>query len=149
MSSSIRESAMALSEALGTTGRVVPASRGRWRLASITPASSYYWVRLLLENPTVVASLLLLLAILLTALFAPVIAPFDPGFVNPADRLDPPSAAHWFGTDDLGRDVFSRVVYGARISLLVGVTVTIGATVIGSVIGLIAGYYPRADTPLM
>ena len=140
---------MALSEALGTTGRVSPASRSRWRLASITPASSYYWVRLLLENPAVVASLLLLLAILLTALFAPAIAPFDPGFVNPADRLDPPSAAHWFGTDDLGRDVFSRVVYGARISLLVGVTVTIGATVIGSLIGLIAGYYPRADTPLM
>lgn len=140
---------MALSEALGTAGRVSPASRGRWRLASITPASSYYWVRLLLENPTVVASLLLLLAILLTALFAPAIAPFDPEFVNPADRLDPPSAAHWFGTDDLGRDVFSRVVYGARISLLVGVTVTIGATVIGSLIGLIAGYYPRADTPLM
>ena len=140
---------MALSEALGTTGRVSPSGRHRWRLSSITPASSYYWVRLLLENPAVVASLLLLLTILLVALFAPAIAPFDPGFVNPADRLDPPSAAHWFGTDDLGRDVFSRVVYGARISLLVGVTVTIGATVLGSLIGLAAGYYPRADTPLM
>ncbi len=140
---------MALTDALGTTGRVAPASRHRWRLSSITPASSYYWVRLLLENPAVVASLLLLLAILILALFAPAIAPFDPDFINPADRLDPPSSLHWFGTDDLGRDVFSRVVYGARISLLVGVTVTIGATVIGSLIGLLAGYYPRADTLLM
>ena len=86
---------------------------------------------------------------LLVALLAPTIAPFDPNFVNPADRLDPPSSKYWFGTDDLGRDVFSRVIYGARISLLVGVTVMVGATVLGSLIGLVAGYYPRLDTLFM
>ena len=140
---------MALSEALEPASRVAPARGSRWRLSSVTPASPYYWVRLLLENPAVVLSLLLLLAIVIVAVFAPVIATFDPTFVNPADRLQPPSSAYWFGTDDLGRDVFSRVIYGARISLLVGVTVMVGATVIGSAIGLVAGYYRKADTPLM
>jgi peptide/nickel transport system permease protein len=135
---------MALTEALEPASRVAPARGSRWRLSAITPASNYYWVRLLMQNPAVVLSLLLLLAI-----FAPAIAPFDPTFVNPADRLDPPSSTYWFGTDDLGRDVFSRVIYGARISLLVGVTVMIGATVVGSLIGLAAGYYRKADTPLM
>ncbi|MCD6030029.1 MAG: binding-protein-dependent transport system inner rane component [Thermomicrobiales bacterium] len=140
---------MALTEALEPASRVAPARGSRWRLSAITPASNYYWVRLLMQNPAVVLSLLLLLAMLIVAIFAPVIAPFDPTFVNPADRLDPPSSTYWFGTDDLGRDVFSRVIYGARISLLVGVTVMIGATVVGSLIGLAAGYYRKADTPLM
>ena len=86
---------------------------------------------------------------LLLAIFAPAVAPFDPNFVNPVDRLEPPSSTYWFGTDDLGRDVFSRVIYGARISLLVGVTVMVGATVLGSLIGLLAGYYSRLDTLFM
>jgi peptide/nickel transport system permease protein len=103
----------------------------------------------LLQNPTAIASLGFLLLILMMALLAPAIAPTDPNFVNPADRLERPSPAYWFGTDDLGRDVFSRVIHGARISLLVGVTVMVGATVIGSLIGLIAGYYERIDTLVM
>jgi peptide/nickel transport system permease protein len=140
---------MALTEAFGTTRRSAPAKRGQLGLSSITPASQYYWVRLLLQNSAAVASLLFLLLIVLVAVLAPVIAPFDPNFVNPADRLDPPSSTYRFGTDDLGRDVFSRVIYGARISLLVGVTVMVGATVFGSLIGLVAGYYPRLDTLFM
>ena len=140
---------MALTETLGRTSRASSPKRAQLGLSAITPSSKYYWVRLLLQNPAVVASLLLLLLILLLALFAPVIAPIDPNFVKPGDRLEPPSSAYWFGTDDLGRDVFSRVIYGGRVSLLVGVTVMVGATVLGSLIGLVAGYYPRADTPLM
>ena len=141
---------MALTEAIGT--RRSPATKPKAKpleLSSITPASRFYWVRLLLLNPAVVVSLIFLLIILLLAIFAPAIVPVDPNFVNPADRLDPPSSRAWFGTDDLGRDVFSRVIYGARISLLVAATVMVGATVLGSVFGLLAGYYPRADTPLM
>ncbi|MBA3336084.1 MAG: ABC transporter permease [Chloroflexia bacterium] len=140
---------MALTDARGAV-RGFPAARsGRWRLSSVTPASRFYWLRLLLENPAALASLGFLLLIVLMALLAPVIAPFDPNFVNPADRLQGPSAAYWFGTDDLGRDVFSRVIFGARISLLVGITVMVGAMVLGSVIGLTAGYYHRIDTLLM
>ncbi len=140
---------MATTEAIGAV-REAPAKHAVPRgLAAITPASRYYWARLLLQNRAVVASLLFLLVIVAMALFAPAIARVEPNFVNPADRLDPPSAAAWFGTDDLGRDVFSRVVYGARISLLVGLTVTAGAILLGSLIGLVAGYYRRLDTLLM
>src|ERR687897_1504843 len=124
MSTSIREFAMALTEAVAASSRASSPKSSRWGLSAITPASKYYWLRLLLQNPAAVASLGLLLLMLLLAVFAPAIAPFDPNFVNPADRLDPPSGKYWFGTDDLGRDVFSRVVYGARVSLLVGITVT-------------------------
>jgi peptide/nickel transport system permease protein len=148
---------MALTEARGLalgdaseTSSKPPATRpGRWRLSAITPASRYYWVRLMVENHAAMASLGFLLLIALMAVFAPAIAPVDPNFVNPADRLDPPSGKAWFGTDDLGRDVFSRVVYGARISLLVGITVMVGATLLGSLIGLVAGYYDRIDTLMM
>jgi peptide/nickel transport system permease protein len=140
---------IALGDAPGAaSGQDAPRARGRG-LAAITPASRYYWVRLVLENRAAVASLLFLLAMALVAIFAPAIATVDPNFVNPADRLDPPSDKAWFGTDDLGRDVFSRVVYGAQTSLFVGLTVTVGATVLGSLIGLIAGFYDRIDTPLM
>lgn len=121
----------------------------RFGLSAITPASKYYWVRLLLENPAALVSLIFVVLLLVMATFAPVIANHEPKFVNPAVRLEGPSSVHYFGTDDLGRDVFSRVVYGTRISLLVGFTVMVGAIFLGSVIGLIAGYYAKLDTWLM
>jgi len=140
---------MALTDTFGAGAHPATMPGGRFRLSSISSASPYYWVRLLLENRAALLSLCFLLTIFVLAMLAPVIAATDPNFVNPADRLDRPSSAYWFGTDDLGRDVFSRVIYGTRISLLVGVTVMIGATVIGSLIGLVAGYYPRLDTLIM
>jgi peptide/nickel transport system permease protein len=75
------------------------------------------------------------------ALFAPWIAPQDPAHIELAARLAPPSAAHWCGTDELGRDILSRLIYGARISMLVGSSVVVGALFLGLVIGSIAGYY--------
>ena len=140
---------MAATEARGVTRGLASTPARRWRLSSITPASRFYWVRLMIENPAALLSFAFLVAIALMAVLAPAIAPFEPNFVNPADRLEPPSSKYWFGSDDLGRDVFSRVIYGARVSLLVGITVTVGATVIGSLIGLVAGYYPRLDTLFM
>lgn len=134
-------------ELASNAGRTQPARR--FRLSSISPNSKYYWVRLVSENPAAVVSAMMLLVIVLGALCAPLIAPFDPNFVNPADRLSEPSREYWFGTDDLGRDIYSRVVYGARVSLLVGMAVMVGATAIGAVLGLVAGYYPRIDTSLM
>jgi len=140
---------MDLAEARGLDGLRSPSSGHRWRLSSITPSSKYYWVRLLLEKPAAVLSLLFVIAMILLGILAPVIAQTEPNFVNPADRLAEPSSAYWFGTDDLGRDVFSRVIYGARISLLVGITVMFGATIMGSIVGLAAGFYRRLDTPVM
>jgi peptide/nickel transport system permease protein len=75
------------------------------------------------------------------AIFAPLIAPQDPGNINLPLRLQPPSSAHWFGTDELGRDILSRVIYGARISMLVGSSVVAGSLLLGLIFGSIAGYY--------
>jgi peptide/nickel transport system permease protein len=75
------------------------------------------------------------------ALFAPWIAPQNPSKIDLPSRLQPPSDAHWFGTDELGRDIFSRVIYGARISMLVGSSVVVGSLLLGLILGSIAGYY--------
>lgn len=78
---------------------------------------------------------------ILIAIFAPYIAPYSPGGAALGQRLAPPSAAHWFGTDSLGRDILSRTIYGARVSLLVGlITVTITAT-FGTILGALGGYF--------
>jgi peptide/nickel transport system permease protein len=75
------------------------------------------------------------------AIAAPWIAPYDPAHLNLADRLTPPSAAHWLGCDELGRDILSRLIYGARISLAVGVSVVGLSLAVGLLIGAVAGYF--------
>jgi len=87
------------------------------------------------------AGAFVVIALLLIAVSAPLIAPYGPNEINAWDVLSPPSLKHWFGTDELGRDVLSRIIYGARISLLVGFVAAGIAVLIGSVLGLIAGYY--------
>jgi len=86
------------------------------------------------------AGLAIALVLLLAALFAPWIAPANPAAQNLPARLQSPSASHWMGTDELGRDIFSRVLYGARVSLLVSLCVVLGCGTIGLSIGLLAGY---------
>lgn len=100
------------------------------------------------RHPTIAAGGLLLLAITLAALAAPLIAR-DPIAFEPINRLKPPSADFWLGTDSLGRDVYARMVYGARISLLVGLLVALISVLVGSVIGLLAGYFNRVDAIVM
>lgn len=77
------------------------------------------------------------------AIFADVIAPFSYKEKVLTDALQPPSGEHWFGTDDLGRDIFSRMVYGARISLWIGLFAVLASSIVGSFLGLIAGYYGK------
>ncbi|OYX14245.1 MAG: ABC transporter permease [Rhizobiales bacterium 32-66-8] len=79
--------------------------------------------------------------IVIVALAAPLLSPYDPLQQNILDRLEAPSADYWFGTDAYGRDVFSRLLYGARVSLVIGVTAIGAAMLIGSAIGIVAGYY--------
>src|SRR5690606_27224255 len=83
------------------------------------------------------------------AIFAPFIAQFDPQSINPLARLAPPSPEHWFGTDRMGRDIFSRAIYGSRSSLIVGLAVATLAIVIGLTIGLVAGYIRALDGIVM
>src|SRR6202050_1246881 len=93
------------------------------------------------HNPLAAIGVVLVVIFVIFALFAPWIAPQDPAAINLPARLDAPSRAHWFGVDELGRDIFSRVIYGARISMLVGTCVVLTSLALGLIIGSIAGYY--------
>jgi peptide/nickel transport system permease protein len=93
------------------------------------------------HNPLAATGVVLVVVFVTFALFAPWIAPQDPAFINLPARLDLLSHAHFFGTDELGRDIFSRIVYGARISMLVGSCVVLASLTLGLIIGSIAGYY--------
>src|SRR5215472_15727943 len=85
----------------------------------------------------------------LAAVAAPWITPHDPMALKVLDRLQSPRAAHWFGTDELGRDVFSRVVFGARYSLMISALVVVSSGAAGVLLGLAAGFFRRLDAPLM
>ena len=127
----------------------VAARRGGLALSGLTRSSRFYWVRLLIENKSALASIVFLVIVLALALIVPLVSPYGETRVDPLNRLGPPTHAHWMGTDDLGRDVLTRIFYGARVSLLVGVSIMIVAAVIGSLLGLIAAYYQRFDSFIM
>ncbi|MGA3211733.1 MAG: ABC transporter permease [Terriglobales bacterium] len=93
------------------------------------------------HNPLAAAGLILIAIFVTLALFAPWIAPQDPAHIELATRLAGPSARHWLGTDELGRDILSRVIYGSRISMLVGTSVVALSLMLGLVVGSLAGYY--------
>lgn len=93
------------------------------------------------KNKLAVTGSVILLIIIFSAIFAPVIAPYAPEHQDLLKRLQPPSAEHFMGTDKFGRDIFSRVLYGARVSLLVGFVSVVGAITIGTVVGAVAGYF--------
>ena len=93
------------------------------------------------KSKTAMLGLCLLIFVLNIAIFADVITPYENAISQSADRLDSPSAAHIFGTDELGRDLFARIVHGSRYSLLIGVSTSVLALVIGGLLGAIAAYY--------
>ena len=108
------------------------------------------FIRVLTARKVVVIAILILLVTILAAVFAPLIAPFDPYKQNLSQSLHQPSSEHLLGTDMLGRDVLSRIIYGARVSLIVGLVVVIIAGVLGMSIGLVSGYFGgRLDSILM
>jgi peptide/nickel transport system permease protein len=104
--------------------------------------------RFIRRNPTLFAGGAILSLVALIALAAPLIAG-DPLTMQPAQRLRPPSDVNWLGTDNLGRDVYSRTVYGARVSLFVGLSVAAFSVVLGLAIGLLSGYFRRVDAVVM
>jgi len=128
-----------------------------WLTAEVTTSTRhasvqrfyYGWLRLR-ANPLALIGLAILVALILIAIFAPLITPFGPNDQDLTRRLLPPSATHWFGTDELGRDVYSRVVYGARITLYISFLVAIIAAPIGLAVGTTSGYFGGwTDTVLM
>jgi peptide/nickel transport system permease protein len=96
------------------------------------------------RNPTIFVGGMLLLILIIVGIIAPWIT-VDPFRISPVNRLRPPSERWWFGTDQFGRDVFARTIYGARVSLIVGLSVALFSGVIGLAIGLVCGYFRAAD----
>jgi peptide/nickel transport system permease protein len=126
-------------------------------MTSLTPSSSFKnfkrklprWLDALLSSPGGMTGTIIIFVVVIMAVFAPLIAPYDPDSFNMRDRLEPPSltpleegkAPHYFGTDSLGRDLLSRVIFGARVSLLLGLVSSLLGGVVGVGLGMLAGYY--------
>ncbi|WP_255568667.1 ABC transporter permease [Roseomonas alba] len=101
------------------------------------------------RHPTIAVGGTIVLLLILMAIFAPYLGTVDPTALAPARRTREPSAQYWFGTDMLGRDVYSRVIYGARVSLIVGFAVAFFASIVGLAIGLVSGFVRWADGIIM
>jgi peptide/nickel transport system permease protein len=108
----------------------------------LTPPWKEAWISFY-KNRLAVVGLGIVVFFIIIAIFAPIIAPYSFKDQVLADRMLSPSSEHWFGTDDFGRDIFSRIVYGARISLWVGFFSVLGSVVAGTLLGIVAGYYGR------
>lgn len=113
------------------------------------PARRFSLPTAIRRNPTIALGGALLLALVIVAILAPVIATHDPLKITPVNRLRPPSERWWFGTDQFGRDIFSRTVYGARVSLIVGLSVAAFSSLLGLALGLACGYFRRVDGVVM
>src|SRR5947208_15006409 len=127
-----------------------PIGRG-WRAApGEGPGARMKMFKRLLRNFAFTSGLILTIALLLVALAAPLLSPFDPDVQDTSRRLEAPSKQHLLGLDDLGRDVLSRIIWGARVSLTVGFSVVVLAALIGITLGAISGYFGGlVDTPVM
>ena len=126
-----------------STAVAVPVARAPSR------SPSAILVRKLFRRKLVLAGAAILVVVTLLALFAPWITPYEPMAMKISDRMQSPRLAHWFGTDELGRDVFSRVVFGARYSLMIGASVVVISVTGGVLLGLVAGFFRRLDGPIM
>ena len=98
-------------------------------------------VRHFVYHPLPFLGILFIAILVLTGVLAPLLAPYDPVEISPDRRLTPPNETNWLGTDEVGRDILSRIIYGARISLQLGVTIVFFAAAIGLIVGLISGYF--------
>ena len=110
------------------------------------PQAESLWLdalRRLRQQPLSIFSAILVCVLILTAIFGPLLAPYDPNDIDMANRFAPPSLEHPFGTDDFGRDILSRVMVGARVSLMVGIIAVGLSATVGSALGLLAGYMGR------
>lgn len=132
---------------LGTA--TAPSTAKKRRLSFISRQSRWYWVRTLLENPVALISIIVLLILIFLSVFAPLLTSHDPRFLDPVNRLKPPGGDNLLGTDDSGRDLFTRILYGGRVSILIGVSVTVAAALLGTMFGLLAGYFDRLDGWIM
>jgi peptide/nickel transport system permease protein len=97
--------------------------------------------RVFLSRGVVVFGMIIIILFIIAAIFSPLLAPYDPNKLDMNNALEQPSAAHWLGTDSLGRDTLSRTIYGTRVSLIIGLVVVVLASIVGMALGLVAGYF--------
>jgi peptide/nickel transport system permease protein len=116
--------------------------------ASVAALSGARIWSILWQRKAVLIGVLILATIALLAILAPWIAPYSPSRMRIAHRLRPPSAEYWFGTDEYGRDIFTRVIYGGQISLLAGALTVVLASVCGTVLGVTAGFFAKLDAAI-
>jgi len=112
-------------------------------------ASSNIFFKKLTKNKGAIIGSLILLFFIITSLFAPLFSSFPVNEMNFDDKLLGPSASHWLGTDEFGRDIWTRILYGGRVSLLMGLVAVVISGTIGVILGVIAGYYRRLDIYIM
>jgi peptide/nickel transport system permease protein len=112
------------------------------------PGGRNTFFRRMLKRKAVTFGVTVLVIFVLLAVFAPLIAPYAPNKLSIVNRLKPPSMTWWFGTDEFGRDVLSRTLYAGRLSLLVGAAVLVLSSLVGVTLGLLAGFFPKLDTPI-
>lgn len=122
-----------------TTEREIAERRERW-IDQVLESGIIITIKRLARNRKGAAGLVVLGLLILVAVFAPELSPYDPNKNDLLTQLAPPSAAHWFGTDELGRDILSRVLYGSRPSLMAGLLTVLLAAIVGSLTGVVGGY---------
>jgi len=135
----------------------LPATAGMTGATGGPPVSSFKLIsqrrrawRTFTRNRSALIGLVMIVMIVLVGIFAPLLAPYDPLTQSTINRLKPPSAQHWLGLDTYGRDIFSRIIYGTRVALLVGVLSVAMGGVLGTAIGVVAGYFGgKVDAILM
>ena len=116
--------------------------------ASVTALSGARIWAILWQRKAVLIGVIILATIALLAIFAPWVTPYEPNRMRIAQRMRPPSGVNWFGTDEFGRDIFTRVIYGGRISLLAGALTVALASICGTVLGVVSGFFPKLDAAI-
>jgi peptide/nickel transport system permease protein len=122
-------------------------------MTDITPmdrpsSAAWQFLRRLLRRRTVAIGIVILAIFVILAVLAPWVSPYSPSKLSIVNRLKPPSEIFWFGTDEFGRDVFSRTIHAARLSLMIGAAVVTLSAIIGVTLGLMAGFFRGLDTPI-
>ena len=116
--------------------------------AVASPVNEAGLLQVMLRRPSVAIGLAIFVLVVLAAIFAPLITPYDPNKLSIVQRLKPPSSAHFFGTDEFGRDILTRVIFAGRVSLSVGLGVAVLSSLVGVILGLLGGFFRPLDAPV-
>jgi peptide/nickel transport system permease protein len=127
-----------------TPDNIEPVGNREWEEKAPRYSETRRMISVFTGRPLPVIGLIIILLIVLASIFAPLLAPYPPNQMDIINKLQPPNSAHWLGTDSLGRDTLSRIIYGSRTSLIIGISVMLISSVIGIVLGLLAAYFGGA-----